>query len=229
MNQTSRYAASLLLFVGLSLHAQPSANQLEDALSVPGVNVRIFNYAGVKRGVFSKAQQEASRILRRSGVETRWIECAAPSPGAKSDPRCTSKTKPTDLVIRILAKEMTDFKHHGEFGVALLPAHGGFGQRASVFYNRARDYANRWQGSEGSLLGHLIAHEIGHLLLGANSHSGSGVMSLRWTRNTIARASLGVLLFTEREAREMRAQVAQRVRLAAGPTDSAETIRLDSR
>jgi len=36
-------------------------------------------------------------------------------------------------------------------------------------------------GEGSSLLGHVMAHEIGHLLQGTTQHSESGIMKARWT------------------------------------------------
>jgi hypothetical protein len=213
VDQRSRNAASLLLFAGLGLHARPVANTAEEARPGPEINVRIFNYAAVERSVFLKARQEAGRILRRSGVETKWIECAASTQSPERDPRCTARIRPNDLVVRILAREMTGFEN-GELGVALIPADGVFGSRASVFHNKVKEYGERWHASRGLLLGHVIAHEMGHLLLGAQSHSGAGIMLAPWNRKTIAMAGVGTLLFTAEQAKRMRAQIAKRMRTA---------------
>jgi hypothetical protein len=34
--------------------------------------------------------------------------------------------------------------------------------------------------SKGQILGHAVAHEIGHLLMGTNSHSSRGLMRGNW-------------------------------------------------
>jgi hypothetical protein len=212
VTERSRRAAPLLLFVGLSLNAQPFDDSAEEARPPAGINVRIFNYAGVERSVFSKARREASRIFSRSGVEINWIECAASTDEANNDLRCTARMGPSDLLIRVLAGPMTGFESHGELGVALIPAGGGFGSRASVFQDKIRDYCERWQASQGLLLGHTIAHEMGHLLLGANSHSGGGIMRAPWNRRTLEMAGVGTLLFSDEEGKRMRRQVAERIR-----------------
>ena len=210
MNQISRNVSAILLVLVLALPALAIADG-PDARSSSGVNVRVFNYAGVSRAVLSKAQKEADRIFQRSGIETNWIECRSPKQGSLSDPRCTEKTKAQDIMMRILPKDVVNSKRHSEFGVALLPLGGGFGKYASVYYTRVEEYAERWHASEGLLLGHLIAHEMGHLLLGAASHSRSGIMNVPWSRKKIERASLGTLLFTRLEAARMQTQVTERI------------------
>ena len=47
----------------------------------------------------------------------------------------------------------------------------------------------------GKILGHAIAHEVGHVLLGTNGHSVGGLMRARWGRaewQTVAAAHLAI-------------------------------------
>ena len=85
-------------------------------------------------------------------------------------------------------------KHHSEFGLAFTAPGDGFGSNLSIFYHRVEELSARRHTSRALLLGHLIAHEIGHLLLGSNSHSRSGIMHVPWNRSQVERASLGTLL-----------------------------------
>ena len=51
-----------------------------------------------------------------------------------------------------------------------------------------------------SVLGYVLTHEIGHLLLGSNSHSVSGIMSPHWNDEELRRISEGTLLFLSGES-----------------------------
>ncbi len=210
MNQTFRIASSTLLILTLALPGLGRAASFESPRPNHRINVRIFNYASVSKSAFDKAQKEASRIFRRSGIEINWIECAVADKSVTADPRCTAKPLATDILMRIVPKEMVKFKRRSEFGVAFLPAEGGFGKYASVFHARVLGYVERWHASEGLLLGHFISHEMGHLLLGANSHSHGGLMTAIWGREAIQRASRAALLFSSQEATRMQEQVNRR-------------------
>ncbi len=48
------------------------------------------------------------------------------------------------------------------------------------------------------ILGHAAAHEIGHLLLGSNSHSPQGLMRARWSRQDLQNAGIGQSSFHAR-------------------------------
>ena len=56
-----------------------------------------------------------------------------------------------------------------------------------------------------------MAHELGHLLLGTNSHSKRGVMQSLWSGNQLRKANLKALYFSPRQAARIRADVAARM------------------
>ena len=88
-----------------------------------------------------------------------------------------------------------------------------FSKYAYVFSHRAKEIADRVGADAGGLLlGHLIAHEIGHLLLGPDRHSSTGIMRPKWSRKDAKVASSGELLFTRAQGRRIRAQVLKRMR-----------------
>jgi hypothetical protein len=56
------------------------------------------------------------------------------------------------------------------------------------------------------ILGHAMAHELGHLLLGTNSHSSAGLMQAHWEPRDLAQAAKGHLLFSAEESTQMRSR-----------------------
>ena len=64
-----------------------------------------------------------------------------------------------------------------------------------VFIDRIRDAANMHQLDTALVMGHAIAHEIGHLLLSTQEHSAEGLMRSPWNAHDFQQAVLGVLLF----------------------------------
>jgi hypothetical protein len=99
---------------------------------------------------------------------------------------------------------------HDFCGFALLPVSGGFGVTANVFAERAKEMG----GSTESLrviLGDLMAHELGHLLLGQPGHSVAGIMRAQWQTRELQRAVEGTLFFLPEQAQTIRAQVLARM------------------
>jgi hypothetical protein len=58
------------------------------------------------------------------------------------------------------------------------------------------------------LMGHAIAHELGHLLLGTSAHARYGLMAGRWRSNELDRAEVGSLQFSPAEAACLQRRVA---------------------
>lgn len=90
--------------------------------------------------------------------------------------RCVGRTSgPTDLVSKI----QPQFKVcHANFRLTTLGfaplTEGERGPYASVFYDRVEALAKRGDFSQALILGHGVAHEIGHLLLRTMAHSRTG-------------------------------------------------------
>ncbi|MDA1312835.1 MAG: hypothetical protein O2968_05830 [Acidobacteria bacterium] len=207
----------MALILGLTVPILAESRTSETRDPSLKISVRIYNYAAATSGVPAKAQGEAARIFSRSGIETNWLACAIPGREVETNPSCKAKPEATDIQVRILPRKMARklMNHHSEFGLAFTALGDGFGSNASIFYHRVEELSARRHTSRPLLLGHLIAHEIGHLLLGSNSHSGSGIMHVPWDRRQVERASLGTLFFTPREASRMSDQVSRRMAAVA--------------
>jgi hypothetical protein len=85
----------------------------------------------------------------------------------------------------------------------------GFGSYCYVFQERVDELAAAAHISPGRVLGSAMAHEIGHLLKGSNSHSPQGLMSGHWYTNELRDAAMGSLNFTADDAGVMRTRLAQ--------------------
>jgi hypothetical protein len=80
---------------------------------------------------------------------------------------------------------------------------------AYVFYDRVRDFDRRGRIDTWIVLGYVIAHELGHLLLPVNSHASDGIMQADWDPKLISRAG-GFLSFSPDQGRLLRLRVATR-------------------
>jgi hypothetical protein len=84
----------------------------------------------------------------------------------------------------------------------------------TVYYDRVQEIAKRVNDCVWCVLGHTLAHEIGHLLLPAGSHSKTGVMREEPLREEWRKVEMGVLLFTKQQAEAMRAGFVARAQVA---------------
>jgi len=70
--------------------------------------------------------------------------------------------------------------------------------------------AGNGDASAGQILGHAMAHEIGHLLLNSSAHSPVGIMQGEWDKRELTHLQAGRLLFTSEQSHLMRAEVLAR-------------------
>ena len=97
------------------------------------------------------------------------------------------------------------------FGFAMLSKKQLFPYVANVFFHRIHDLANGRVTFWPTLLGHTMAHEMGHLLLGQGNHSRKGIMAVEWSEKDLQRATQGSLRFNSRQAEKIQAQVQRRI------------------
>ena len=64
--------------------------------------------------------------------------------------------------------------------------------------------------SMGQVLGFVIAHEVGHLLLNQQVHSPHGIMRGEWSFLDFRDMTCGMLLFTPQQAEFLRSDVRSR-------------------
>jgi hypothetical protein len=166
------------------------------------VTINVYNDARLPEKMLTQAQQEATRILANAGVDSAWSVCR-PSQ-ASPTPACLSPLGGVHLALRIVpwSAQLGD----SIFGVAFLSEHG-VGVYSDVFYPSVEKLHSDCDVSLLRVLGHVMAHEIGHLLLGTNAHSAAGIMQPHWTGEALRRVGMGTLFFTPDQARTMRAKL----------------------
>ena len=113
----------------------------------------------------------------------------------------------TDLLLRMIRCHDDSSRSLPALGYALIDRQQHTGALATVYVDRVASLAQE-SGVDGSLLlGRAIAHEIGHLLIGTNQHSTSGVMRARWSRRDLRRGRPDQWRFTREEMMAMRERV----------------------
>jgi hypothetical protein len=76
-----------------------------------------------------------------------------------------------------------------------------------VFHNPLEEFAAQLDAPRALLLGLVMAHEIGHLLLPYEKHANTGLMRAGWSRTDIELAGRGQLRFSATEAGLIRAKL----------------------
>ena len=151
-------------------------------------------------------QTSAKRILHQAGVAVEFVVCRI---GEVDQPEmsCRARLGPTDFVLRILDRGLAPTRER--LGEAAMTREGG--THLSIYINAAESTAVISRLSDRVLLGHAVAHEIGHLLLGPNSHSSSGIMRPSYRESDKEWMTKGQLIFSADQARRMRASLMARL------------------
>lgn len=180
---------------------------------------RVYNYAHVHRNMLSNSEQIASAIFEEAGIGTAWVDCPLSATEASLYPDCERAMGRTDLVVKIVPHSMEEkLSFPGEALGFAEPCPDGPACEISAFYQRIEDVATS-QYRIDRILGHVIAHEAGHVLLGPNAHFPVGIMRGIWSPEDFRLISLGFSMdFTDGQRRRLRAGlVARELKGSGGP------------
>jgi hypothetical protein len=170
-----RVVTALLLSLGVCLPSRPATG----AVIIDSILVRVYDNAGVQSSDLTEALKLSYEILRRADVTVDWAQCPAHRVG-QVPAICDTPPGRNDMVVRLVQGAEKD-RDRRPLGQPLLDPATGKGVFATVFMNRVDRLAEVAQYSRNLVLGRAIAHEIGHLILGSNSHSETGLMREVWT------------------------------------------------
>jgi hypothetical protein len=200
------------IWFGISLLLIAARVRAQGGGATSQVIVSVHNDAKVPMGALVSAETTASGIFRAAGLNVEWVNCVGVgNQGATSS--CRKAGYPTYLHLRIVARARN--LPGATFGIAYLSADGS-GCYSSVFLEPIA-HLHATTGQEVvPVLGHVMAHEIAHLLLGTNSHATEGIMRAQWQRDELSSASRGELLFTSGQSQVMRQRLSSVVRPTVG-------------
>jgi hypothetical protein len=199
-NLFRRYATMIL---GVTLATVPGFSKTP--ISDVRLTIRLYDYVNLPADERRELTANANRILGYTGISVEFLECLADRAENRS-PACTAPLRPTDLVLRIFLPKLA--VKGEQLGYASQAPEGG--AYITVFSHPEQRKSRVGGLSDGAFLGHAVAHEIGHLLLGANSHSSSGIMRPVWRLIDEEWMAKGVLIFDGGQAGKMRASMLDR-------------------
>jgi hypothetical protein len=191
------------------------------------MSVLVKDYTAAPREPFGTYWPRIAKKLHRAGSQTDLVDCSHPVSAQDGGPRC-QRTDPAVLVVSIVSHDMIP-----EYG---LPS-GFFGLAptqsddtrpltyALIFYPRIDEFCEDRRVPRPLLLGLAVAHELGHLLLGMNSHASGGLMRGRWVASDLCPTCRAKWVFTSEQSEMLRGEV--RARMA--PRDTTPSALLTSR
>jgi len=187
--------------VSLSLFVWSRAEvATESPLPLP---MYVYDYAGVGPEVRAAAAEVTTHIYAAIGVDIVWVDrCPLGCHIAFTREAHYDDTTGGDLMVTILPDAMTS----REFPAGVLGAAREEGSVAYAFFGRIRFFAFERNLLPATLLGHVIAHEVGHVLL-REGHTPHGLMSARWVDPELLQAKVGRLGFTETQGGRIRSRL----------------------
>ncbi|HTF67141.1 MAG TPA: hypothetical protein VK638_31100 [Edaphobacter sp.] len=180
------------------------------------ISVLVYNYAEVAPGILAGAEHQADRILNQAGVRVVWVDCSVKPAQLDEKSICRDGWGYRNIGLRLLSRHIPTRFHDFTFGFAVSPG------LASVYYRDAALMAERQQlrSDLPLLLGGLMVHEIGHLLLDSYGHSPTGVMQAEWGPTQIQQSLTGLMTFTPAQSTLIREQVQTRSHEHGSPRNS---------
>jgi hypothetical protein len=148
----------------LTARAATAADAPERATIV----LHVDNFANLLPDHLNDAEKVARRIYAMAGIQTLWRHGREEAPTVEGA---------IQLKVLLLSREMGERKIAADrVGATVLgQAAKGCG-RAYIFTHRVAALAARNRLYLADVLGRVIAHELGHLMLPENSHSATGIM-----------------------------------------------------
>jgi len=169
--------------------------------------------------VLTAAVSNTVRLLTAAGVDLEIQSCEHWRAGDESGP-CGLPLDANEFSIRTYRSSRFSPATTGEYQLAYSLVDSGSGQGSLVTIDLS---AVEWlAGASGSdhrlLLGRVIAHEVGHLLLRSPDHSASALMRAVWKNKELRRRRADDWAFTVSQVVAMHAQ---RSTGSAAPVQSA--------
>jgi hypothetical protein len=190
----STVAIPLSLFVWT--HAEAAT---DSPLQLP---LYVYDYAGVAPEVRAAAAEVTRHIYAAIGVDIVWVDRCPVACHIAFSREAHADTTSGDLMVTILPDAMTS----RDFPAGVMGYSPEEGFVAYAFLGRIRAFALDRDLWLATLLGHVIAHEVGHLLL-REGHAPQGLMRARWVDPELLQARLGRLGFSATQGRRIRARL----------------------
>ena len=175
--------------------------------------VRVYETGMGDLAMRTAAIRAASSIVELAGISVEWYDCT--EDGRRSV--CQDARRAGNFIARIMPTllpgaalrqgSLEALDHHGDakppLGFAVVDPDTRMGKMATVFHDQIDAVARRAGVARSELLGRALAHEVGHLLLGARGHGRTGIMRAVWTDDELMRDRPEDWLFAPAEVQRL--------------------------
>jgi hypothetical protein len=221
MKTTLRWTLGAALVMASGLTGLDQAEAAAPSETSPAITIHVHNYAGVAPKTLAEAEEVATGIFRQAGVEARWADRGLIAESGQENSADHPARTLADIQLNIFSRVMSDRDGAPYNVMGLAPGSGADRKIVYIFERNVEARFWRLLGAQGSarlspqvskpqILGHAIAHEIGHLLLNQQVHSAHGIMRGEWGIADFRDMISGMLLFSPQQAEFLRADVRRR-------------------
>lgn len=195
------FLATILTFHPAGQAAADGLNRTNDTLKV---KVLLFDFVSLPDRTQKLAQDRVAAIFHKAGVEMEWAPCSTAERQLALFPNCTGYKEATTVLLRILPPAPGKSKADAA-GESLYSA-----RIVNVFWDHAQKESARLNVPLPDMLAEIVAHEMGHVFLGPNSHSPAGIMAAKWKPRDLIAISQGGYGFSPRQREVIQAEVRRR-------------------
>ena len=185
---------------------QSIAKKQPHDIANPKITLRVDDFADLDSSVLAGARKVTTEIFAEAGVQAVWLDCRV----YRAD--CGAQAERPLFILRILGSSMDKDKGivaTESLGFA-IPCHKTDGACLFyILYARIKALAVAHDLGSARMLGHVMAHEIGHALLGASPHEPFSIMQATFSIEETERT----LYFTSGQSKRLRAELLERTRV----------------
>lgn len=192
------------IVLGFNHAGQAGTEQTGKTGNTLRLKVLLFDFVSLPEKTQQQVQEQVTKIYREAGVEMEWAPCSTGEGQTALYPSCTGFENATHILVRFRPHIRKGLKSEAA-AEAIIPA-----RIINVFWDRVQYEANSLRVPVPEVLAYVIAHEIGHLLLGPNSHTLAGIMAAKWRSRDLINISQGGLRFTLQECGRINEEVGKR-------------------
>jgi hypothetical protein len=179
----------------------------------PTITYEIYNHSGVSHDTLAAAASILHALFAASGVEAVWLTPQARFPNSQP----ASGTCPRPLRLIMLAEDQFEaiVRTPGVFGIKEKSdrEHGGV---AYLSPRRVAQAARAHKLRIPTVLAHVMAHELVHLIQPQPSHALAGLMRDHWKSDDYAAMAQGHLGLASDQRRAFRTMLDRRAATAIG-------------
>ena len=189
--------------------------------TTPQITVYVYNHVQLEPNTLQEVKEVATRILRNAGVEAVMLDVALSSENALTG-GVRRQVQHAALYAHITTRQAANPFGLPKYALGVAPGESELNRNVVYIFEDIAERLSKepvkggpkgmvWRNAEkAQILGNGMAHEMGHVLLGSNSHAPIGIMRAKWEPKDLFDISLSSLLFTADEAEQIRAEVARR-------------------